>query len=359
MATLLPDRTWVVDERGELTFREVDQRTNRLARALQGLGVEEGDSVALMARNHRGFVEAAVAAAKLGADLIFLNTAFAGPQLVDVLEREDPAVVIHDQEFTGMLAKAHVDKRVLSFVDDGTDLDTLDSLIEGEPDDGPVDRARPPQPDRHPDLGHHRYAEGRTPQRGRHRRRHLAAVADAAQVRLEGARRGTPVPHLGLRAPDAVAAARPHDRAAAQVRPRGHPRPGRGAAVRRGGRDPGDAAADPRPTGREARQVQPRHRQGRRRVGLGAAGRPRRELDGPLRRQPLQHLRFDRGGLRLDRHPRGHAQAADHRREAAVGHRGQDLRRRRATSGRRGSRAGSSWATASSSRATPAGATRT
>ena len=44
-----------------------------------------------MARNHRGFVEATVAAAKLGADLIYLNTAFAGPQLVDVLEREQPA----------------------------------------------------------------------------------------------------------------------------------------------------------------------------------------------------------------------------------------------------------------------------
>jgi acyl-CoA synthetase (AMP-forming)/AMP-acid ligase II len=139
MATLLPDRTWVVDERGELTFREMDQRTNRLARALNRLGVDEGDSVALMARNHRGFVEAAVAAAKLGADLIFLNTAFAGPQLVDVLEREDPAVVIHDEEFAGMLEKAHVDKRVLSYVDDETDLDTLDTLIEGEPDAGPVD----------------------------------------------------------------------------------------------------------------------------------------------------------------------------------------------------------------------------
>ena len=65
-----------------------------------------------MARNHRGFVEATVAAAKLGADLIYLNTAFSGPQLVDVLEREDPTVVIHDEEFTGMLEKAHVDKRV-------------------------------------------------------------------------------------------------------------------------------------------------------------------------------------------------------------------------------------------------------
>jgi fatty-acyl-CoA synthase len=138
IATLLPDRTWVVDERGELTFDEVDRRTNALARALQRLGVEEGDSVALMARNHRGFVEATVAAAKLGADLIFLNTAFAGPQLVDVLEREDPTVVIHDEEFTGMLEKAHVEKRVLSWVDGDTDLDTLDSLIEGERDDGLV-----------------------------------------------------------------------------------------------------------------------------------------------------------------------------------------------------------------------------
>jgi fatty-acyl-CoA synthase len=147
ISTLLPERTWIIDERGDLTFREVDRRTNALARALQGLGVAEGDSVALMARNHRGFVEATVAAAKLGADLIYLNTAFAGPQLVEVLEREDPAVVIHDEEFTGMLEKAHVEKRVLSWVDDESGeagLDTLDSLIEGERDEAPL-----PAPDRH------------------------------------------------------------------------------------------------------------------------------------------------------------------------------------------------------------------
>jgi len=145
MATLLPDRVWIVDERGDLTFREVDRRTNALARALQGLGVSEGDSVALMARNHRGFVEATVAAAKLGADLIYLNTAFAGPQLVDVLEREEPTVVIHDEEFTGMLEKAEIRTRVLSWVDgDDTDADTLDSLIEAEPNHGPG-----PVPGRH------------------------------------------------------------------------------------------------------------------------------------------------------------------------------------------------------------------
>jgi acyl-CoA synthetase (AMP-forming)/AMP-acid ligase II len=143
-ATLIPDRVWIIDERGDLTFREVDLRTNALARALQGLGVQEGDAVALMARNHRGFVEASVAAAKLGADLLYLNTAFAGPQLVDVLERENPAVVIHDEEFTGMLEKAHVDKRVLSWADGETDVDTLDSLIEGESADAPL-----PAPEHH------------------------------------------------------------------------------------------------------------------------------------------------------------------------------------------------------------------
>ncbi len=148
MAALLPDRVWLIDERGELTFREVDRRTNALARALQKLGVSEGDSVALMARNHRGFVEATVAAAKLGADLIYLNTAFAAPQLVDVLEREEPGVVVHDDEFTGMLEKADVRKRVLAWVDDDTGPssgnDTLDSLIEGEQDDSPL-----PVPDGH------------------------------------------------------------------------------------------------------------------------------------------------------------------------------------------------------------------
>ena len=64
-----------------------------------------------MCRNHRGFVDASLAVAKLGADLLYLNTAFAGPQLVDVLEREQPRVVIHDEEFAGLLDAADVEHR--------------------------------------------------------------------------------------------------------------------------------------------------------------------------------------------------------------------------------------------------------
>jgi len=118
MALRDPHRIGLVDELGSLTFGEMHRRTNALARALADLGVREGDSVAIMCRNHRGFVDACVASAKLGADILLLNTAFAGPQLVDVLERERPSVVIHDQEFTGLLANADQGVRILGWVDD-------------------------------------------------------------------------------------------------------------------------------------------------------------------------------------------------------------------------------------------------
>jgi fatty-acyl-CoA synthase len=56
-----------------------------------------------MCRNHRGFVDAAIACSKLGASALYLNTAFAGPQIADVLEREDPVAVVYDEEFADLI----------------------------------------------------------------------------------------------------------------------------------------------------------------------------------------------------------------------------------------------------------------
>ena len=52
-----PDEVGLIDELGQLTFKEIHERTNALAHALADEGVNEGDNVAIMARNHRGFVE--------------------------------------------------------------------------------------------------------------------------------------------------------------------------------------------------------------------------------------------------------------------------------------------------------------
>ena len=59
-----------------------------------------------------------MAAAKLGADVLFLNTAFAGPQLSGVLERENPRAVIYDEEFAPLLAEGARERlRVLAWRD--------------------------------------------------------------------------------------------------------------------------------------------------------------------------------------------------------------------------------------------------
>jgi acyl-CoA synthetase (AMP-forming)/AMP-acid ligase II len=99
-----PDRIALVDERGTLTFAEIARRTDALAHGLAAAGVREGDGVAIMCRNHRGFVEATVACAKLGASQLYLNTAFAGPQITDVLRREAPTALIYDEEFADLVS---------------------------------------------------------------------------------------------------------------------------------------------------------------------------------------------------------------------------------------------------------------
>jgi fatty-acyl-CoA synthase len=100
------DEVALIDELGTLTFREIDERTNALAHGLAANGVGEGDGVGLMCRNHRGFIESVVACSKLGAHTLFLNTAFSGPQLSDVAQRENPKALIYDHEFEDLIHDA-------------------------------------------------------------------------------------------------------------------------------------------------------------------------------------------------------------------------------------------------------------
>ena len=98
-----PHEIAVVDERGALTWERLHLRSNALANSLAGLGIGPGDGVGIMCRNHRGFLEATLAAAKLGASALYLNTMFAGPQLVEVTRREAPKALVYDDEFSGLL----------------------------------------------------------------------------------------------------------------------------------------------------------------------------------------------------------------------------------------------------------------
>jgi acyl-CoA synthetase (AMP-forming)/AMP-acid ligase II len=101
-----PDKIGIVDELGTLTFKEIHERTNALANAWSDLGIGEGDGVAILCRNHRGFIDATVACSKLGANALYLNTMFAGPQITDVCKREKPKAIVYDQEFAELVQDA-------------------------------------------------------------------------------------------------------------------------------------------------------------------------------------------------------------------------------------------------------------
>ncbi len=72
-ASLVPDRTAMVCGSASRTFAEMQERVNRLANALQVLGVSKGDNVAVMALNSMQYVEIYYACAKLGAVFVPLN----------------------------------------------------------------------------------------------------------------------------------------------------------------------------------------------------------------------------------------------------------------------------------------------
>ena len=135
-----PHELAIVDERGALSWERLQRRTNALASSLAEMGIGPGDGLGIMCRNHRGFVEATLAAAKLGASALYLNTMFAGPQLAEVTRREGPKALVYDEEFSDLLSGVDdsVD-RIVAWCDGEVSVPTLDGLIEAgdESDDKP------------------------------------------------------------------------------------------------------------------------------------------------------------------------------------------------------------------------------
>jgi acyl-CoA synthetase (AMP-forming)/AMP-acid ligase II len=105
-AARAPKQAAVIDELGTLSYGELHRRANALASSLAAHGIRPGDGVAIMCRNHRGFMDATVACSRLGAHALYLNTMFAAPQLADVVAREGARAIVYDEEFTALVDHA-------------------------------------------------------------------------------------------------------------------------------------------------------------------------------------------------------------------------------------------------------------
>src|SRR4051795_8385525 len=126
-----PPRICLIDELGPVTHAELHDRSSRLAAALAARAVRPGSAVGLLCRDHRFFIEAAVATNKAGADLLLLNTSFSGPQLREVLEREGARAVVYDEEFAELVAPVRDDVVRIVGWHDGPAEDSIDALVAG------------------------------------------------------------------------------------------------------------------------------------------------------------------------------------------------------------------------------------
>jgi len=126
-----PDRPAVIDDRGMLTFAEVHERTHRLASALADRDVDASTSIAVLCRNHRGPVEVAVAAAKLGSNVALLNTSLSASTIGEVLREQKCGVLVADDEFSDSLGELPAGCRLITaWTDSPAGRDTIDALID-------------------------------------------------------------------------------------------------------------------------------------------------------------------------------------------------------------------------------------
>lgn len=101
-----PERTAVVHQDTELTYRELYERVLRLAHALRALGVDRGDRVAYLGPNHPAFLETLFAAGVLGAIFVPLNSRLTAPELTYQLTDSGSTVLVHSAGHTTTAAQA-------------------------------------------------------------------------------------------------------------------------------------------------------------------------------------------------------------------------------------------------------------
>jgi acyl-CoA synthetase (AMP-forming)/AMP-acid ligase II len=128
----VPDREVLVVPRAQgssapdrrLTFRELDDRANRLANALTALGVGPGDHVGLQLLNGSEYLEGMLAAFKLSAVPINVNFRYVEAELRHLYDDADLVAVVLHRQFLQRAAVAAADLpalRHLLVVEDGTD----------------------------------------------------------------------------------------------------------------------------------------------------------------------------------------------------------------------------------------------
>ncbi len=99
-----PVRTALQQGARRLTYAELDERSNRLARHFAAQGVRRGDRIAALSENRYEYVETLLGAAKLGAIVACQNWRLADAELLHCLRLVAPRIAVASPRLAGRLA---------------------------------------------------------------------------------------------------------------------------------------------------------------------------------------------------------------------------------------------------------------
>ena len=123
-ADVFGERTAVACGDRQVTYRELEERANRLAHHLAAIGVQPGDHVGLYARNSIEAAETLIASCKLRAAAVNINYRYVENELRYMFADADLAALVHDREFAPRVAAvAPPGLRGTVVIDDGSDAD--------------------------------------------------------------------------------------------------------------------------------------------------------------------------------------------------------------------------------------------
>jgi len=103
-ANKFPDKLAVVSDERSLTFQKLNERVNRLARALLDSGLKEGDRIGVLVHNCHQFIEIYFAAAKTGGIFCPYNNHLKQWELKDILDYSTPRFLVVDPDFLDMIS---------------------------------------------------------------------------------------------------------------------------------------------------------------------------------------------------------------------------------------------------------------
>jgi acyl-CoA synthetase (AMP-forming)/AMP-acid ligase II len=122
----VPDRVALISGDEQLTYAQLEEKSNRLAHYLMDQGVKKDDKVGLYCRNRIEIVIAMLGIVKAGAILVNVNYRYVEGELRYLFDNSDMVALVHERRYSDRVANVLPDTpnvKTILVVEDGSDND--------------------------------------------------------------------------------------------------------------------------------------------------------------------------------------------------------------------------------------------